>query len=354
MPRFVLRRLARAVSFHYNSSMKRIWLPAAAAALLAAAVLGGCTAQASGEYFALDTICTQQAEGGGAQAAADEVAAMLTRVSNEMSMNPGSDLYAVNAAAPQGAQVSEETADALREALSLAALTDGAFDPTIGAASSLWDISGDPRVPAAQELAAAVKLVGYTGVTMDGMTVTLAKAGMMLDFSGIGKGYAADLAIEIYEKYGVQRALLDLGGNIVVYGTKADGSDFRIGLRDPYGTVNDYFAVVSVRDASIVTSGVYERNFESGGVTYHHLLNPETGYPVENGLLAVTVVCQSSTKADALSTALFVTGLEDGLKLADMLDGVEAVFVTEDREVTVTDGLKEKFEIANESYTLQS
>ena len=316
---------------------------------------GGCTnaAEASGEYYALDTICTQQVIGGDAQAAADEVSAMLTRITNEMSMNEGSDLFAVNAAAPEGVQVCAETAGALQQALAYAALTTGAFDPTIGPVSALWDISGDPRVPSAEELAAAVQLVDYTGVTLNGTTVSLAQSGMMLDLGGIGKGYAADLAAQIYEKHGVQSALLNLGGNIFVYGAKADGSDYRIGLRDPYGDASDYFAVLPVRDTSVVTSGIYERYFESNGVTYHHLFNPQTGYPTDNGLAAVTVVCTNSTEADALSTALFVMGLEKGLAFAQGLAGVEAVFVTTDKMVYATDGVKEIIEIANESYTLQ-
>lgn len=324
------------------------------AAVLFLAACSNNVSTASGEYYALDTICTQQVTSGDAQAAADEVSAMLARITTEMSMNEGSDLYAVNSAAPQGAQVSEETANVLQTALSLAALTNGTFDPTIGPVSSLWDISGTPHVPSADALAAAIKLVDYTGVTIDGTTVALAKPGMMLDFGGIGKGYAADLAAQIYEKYGVQTALLNLGGNVYAYGNKADGSDYRIGLRDPNGADNDYFAIVSVQNTSVVTSGVYERYFESDGVTYHHLFNPETGYPTDNGLAAVSVVCESSTMADALSTALFVMGLEDGLAFAKTLDGVEAAFITTDQKVYVTDGLKGNIEITNESYILQS
>ncbi len=341
----------------YNSGMKRFLL-LITAAILITAIACGCAAakdtQVSGEYFALDTICTQQVAGGSAQTAADEVSAMLIRVTIEMSMNEGSDLYAVNTAAPRGAQVSPETADALQKALSLASLTGGMFNPAIGPVSSLWDISGNPRVPSVDELAEAVKRVDYTGVTIDGTTAKLARQGMMLDLGGIGKGFAADLAAQIYKKHGVKTALLNLGGNIYAYGEKADGSDYRIGLRDPSGRENDYFAVVYVHNTSVVTSGVYERCFESGGVTYHHLFDPKTGYPVENGLTAVTVVCQSSTKADALSTALFVMGLDDGIEFAQSLDDAEAVFVTKDNKVYVTDGLKGSIEITNENFVLQS
>lgn len=351
--RFTSLRVAHAVLFHYNNSMRKFLLCLIAAALL----LAGCSnsvSTVSGEYYALDTICTQQVTGGDARAAADEVGIMLSRITQEMSMNEGSYLYAVNSAAPHGTDVSEETADLLETALTLAADTGGAFDPTIGPVSSLWDISGNPRVPSQDELAAAVSLVDYTGVTVGGTTVTLAQPGMIIDLGGIGKGFAADLAAQIYEKYRVQTALLNLGGNIYAYGANTDGIGYRIGLRDPYGAENDYFAIVSLKNTSVVTSGVYERYFESGGVTYHHLFDPETGYPVSNGLVAVTVVCESSTTADALSTALFVMGLNDGLEFAEALSGVEAAFITEGREVYVTQGLKGNIEITNESYILQS
>jgi len=188
---------------------------------------------------------------------------------------------------------------------------------------------------------------------MDGNSVTL-DSGMMLDLGGIAKGFAADKAVEIYAQYGVTSALLNLGGNIYAYGQKQDGSDFRIGLRDPFGGEGEYAAVVSVHDTSVVTSGVYERYFESNGQTYHHLFDPKTGYPCDNSLQSVTIICTSSTQADALSTALFVMGTEDGMKLAEQLDGVEAVFITDDHQIYVTSGLAESIEITNEAFILNS
>ncbi len=320
-----------------------------------ALLIGACApAEKASETFALDTICTQQVTGRNADVAINDVNQMLTRISKELSTNEGSYIYAVNQGAPQGVAVSDEAAQLVSDALSFAADTNGAFDPAIGALSSLWNISENPRVPSEDEIAAALPLVNFRDVTVDGSTVTLNKSGIQLDLGGIGKGYAADLAVQIYKKYGISNAILNLGGNVYVYGDKGDGSDYRIGLRDPLGSENDYAAIIPAKNTSVVTSGVYERYFESDGKTYHHLLDPKTGYPADNGLLAVTVVCERSTEADALSTALFVMGLKDGLTYAENAQGVEAVFFTDDQGIYVTSGLEDKIEITNEAYTLKS
>ncbi len=318
-------------------------------------LLCSCTpAEKTSETFALDTICTQQVIGINADAAVSEVNENLTRITRELSMNEGSYVYAANHSAPEPAAVSDEAARLIAEALRYADETDGAFDPAIGAISTLWDITGSPRVPSDDEIADALPFTDYHNVTVSGNAVTIAKKGTLLDLGGIAKGYAADLAVQIYQKYGVGSAILNLGGNVCVYGKKTDGSDFRIGLRDPLGAENEYAAIISVSNTSVVTSGVYERFFESGGKTYHHLFDPKTGRPADNGLLAVTVVCESSAKADALSTALFVMGLEKGLVFAEHEDGVEAVFITDDRYVYVTSGLEDNIRITDEAYTLKS
>lgn len=306
------------------------------------------------ESYALNTICKQTVYGDKARQAADDVNAMLTEITNTMSVSEGSEVYAINEAAPNEVRVSQQTADVISAALEIAGETNGAFDPAIGPVTALWDITGDPRVPERDELKGALALVDYKGITIDGTNVSLEKSGMRIDLGGIAKGYAADKAVDIYKSYGIKSALLDLGGNIYAYGKKPDGGDYRIGIRDPLGEPGETAAVVSVSDMSVVTSGVYERFFESGGVKYHHIFDPKTGYPADNGLVSVTVICKSSTRADGLSTALFVMGLDEGLNFSKAQGDVQAVFITEDREIYVTDGLKESVEITNEAYTLKS
>lgn len=336
-------------------SMKNRLIPGIVLMLTSIFFFSACTpVEKTSESFALDTICTQQVRGAKADAAINAVNEMLTRITRELSVNEGSYYYAINEGAQQPVEVSTEAAALVSEALRIADETGGAFDPTIGPVSRLWNISEEPRVPSADEIAAALPLVNYKDVTVEENTVTLAKSGMLLDLGGIAKGLAADLAIQIYEQYGIDSAIVNLGGNVYVYGEREGGGAYRIGLRDPLGAQSHYAAVISVQNTSVVTSGVYERFFESGGKTYHHLFDPKTGYPTDNALLAVTVVCKSSTEADALSTALFVMGLKKGLAFAEQRDGVEAVFFTEDKEIYVTSGLEANVEITNEAYTLKS
>ncbi len=316
-------------------------------------LFGACApAEIKNESFALDTICFQQVRGGNASAAAKEVSVMLERITQEYSMYTGTQLKAINDSAPGTAAVSAEASALIRQALDTAAETGGSFDPTIGAVSILWDMSGS-RIPSDEDIQAALPLVDYQLVVADGNTVMLPKPGMRIDLGGIAKGYAADLAVKIYEKHGVEGALLNLGGNIYAFGARKDGQSWRIGLRDPLGGAGEYAAVVEAKDISVVTSGSYERFFEYGGKVYHHLFDPRTGYPAQSGLLAVTVICKSSMRADALSTAFFVMGLEKGLACAQKMPDVEAVFFA-GTELYVTQGLKESIVIANEAYTLKS
>jgi len=318
-------------------------------------LLGACApVEKTSESFALDTICTQKVKGIKADEAISAVNQMLMRITRELSVNEGSYYYDINAGAPQPIEVSSEAAQLVSDALRMADETHGAFDPTIGPVSVLWNISESPRLPSADEIADALPLVNYQNVWVQGNTVSLAKSGMMLDLGGIAKGYAADLAVDIYRQYGIDTAVLNLGGNVYVYGEKEDGSAYRIGLRNPLGAENEYAAVISVKNTSVVTSGVYERFFESGGKTYHHLFDPNTGYPADNGLLSVTVVCESRTVADAMSTALFVMGLKDGLAFAQQADDIEAVFMTDSQEIYATSGLEEQIEITNEAFTFKS
>lgn len=322
-------------------------------ALCAVMVLGACAPDTqTSESFALDTICTQQVRGGNSQAAIKEVNTMLQRITAEYAVD-GTLIGAVNAAAPNAVYLNDEALTLIDAALQTAAQTAGAFDPTIGPVSRLWDISGDARVPTDTQLGLALPLVDYTRVSIDGNNVSLQQKDMVLDLGGIAKGYAADLAVKIYQEHGVVGALLNLGGNIYAFGTREGGADWRIGLRDPLGYSGEYAVIIPVSNTSVVTSGTYERFFESGGQVYHHLFDPKTGYPAQSGLLAVTVICENSARADALSTAFFVLGLEHGLELARQMGDVEAVFFTEDKQVYVTDGLKESIVIVNEEYILE-
>lgn len=249
----------------------------------------------------------------------------------------GSDVWRINHADGQPVAVSSETARLIETALSYCAIADGGYDITIGAVSERWDFRADePSLPASGQMEEALKTVDYRGVNVDGETVTLTVPGAQLDLGSIAKGYIADRMADLLRGQGVQSAILDLGGNIYVLGGKPDGTDFRVGVQSPFD--DSQLGAVSVKDKSLVTSGVNQRGFTIDGKRYHHLLDPKTGYPIENGLASVTVVTDRSVDGDALSTVLFCLGEEQGMELAARL-GIEAAFVRSDGQIVQTAGM---------------
>jgi len=188
--------------------------------------------------------------------------------------------------------------------------------------------------------------------------VYLRRKGMALDFGAIAKGYAADAAAQIAREANVKRAIFDLGGNIVTLGWREqkEGKEplpWRVGVQNPLGDRGAYIGVLQVHDKSVVTSGVYERFFELDGKRYHHILSTRNGYPVDNGLLAVTIVADHSIDADALATTVFALGYEQGKALIDSIPDIEALFIFDDHSVTITSGLAGIFELTNNTFTMK-
>ena len=272
-------------------------------------------------------------------------------------------------------RVGEDLLDVLERALYFARLSDGAFDPTIGPLTALWGISTDsPRVPSGAEIAAALELVNWRDLSIDrgAGTAFLRRPGMSLDLGSIAKGYAGDEAARIAREAGARRAMIDLGGNIVAVGGRQHRGNaaqrlfsrrvhanlpWRIGVQNPDGARGAHIAILEVYDLSVVTSGVNERYFDApgpGGATrrFHHLLCTRTGFPISNGLLSVTVVAESSTDADALSTTVFAMGYERGRAAIDAMPGVEAIFIFENRSVRVTEGLAGVFRMTVGDFVL--
>ena len=240
---------------------------------------------------------------------------------------PESELYRLNAGTlPQedGAYIlSDPLADLVGQGLSYSELSDGAFDITIGPVSSLWDFtSGTALLPDEEELSQALALVDYRQVSLEGNLLRFGMEGMQLDLGAIAKGYIADRMKDYLIEEGVGSAIIDLGGNILCLGTRPDGALFRIGIQRPFAERSETAAIAQIDGKSVVSSGIYERFFEKEGKLYHHLLNPRTGYPYENGLTSVTILSDLSVDGDGLSTSCFALGLEEGMKLAESLPGV--------------------------------
>jgi thiamine biosynthesis lipoprotein len=254
-------------------------------------------------------------------------------------------------------KVRADLLEVLQTALRYAELSGGAFDPTIGPLVKLWGIGTDSRrIPADDEIAAALELVNWRDLIIDrgNGTAFLRREGMEIDLGGIAKGYAADEAARIAKEGRVRRGIIDLGGNIMALGWRNERGSvpWRIGVQNPFSDRGESLGVLTVHNTSVVTSGVYERFFEAGGKRYHHILSTANGYPADNGLLSVTIVTERSTDADALSTAVFAMGYERGKAMLDSIPGAEAVFVFADRSVKITEGLSGIFTLTNNEFTL--
>ncbi len=230
----------------------------------------------------------------------------------------------------------------LEKGLYYSRLSDGKFDITVEPESSLWDFTADnPEVPGNSQIKAAVKLVDYHNAELKDGKLVLKVPGMGIELGAIAKGFIADHLKEYLEDNGVTSGTINLGGNVLCIGSKADGRPFRIGIQQPFADRNEIVTAINAEDISVVSSGIYERYFMQEEKVYHHILNPSTGYPYDNGLIAVTVVSENSVDGDALSTTCFALGLDKGMKLVDSLDDVCAVFITEDGKLHYSKGFKE-------------
>jgi thiamine biosynthesis lipoprotein len=241
--------------------------------------------------------------------------------------------------------VSEDTFKVVERALEVARLSNGAFDPTIGPLVATWDIGGDnPRLPNQKEISQLLPLINYNDVELDyqNQSIKLAKENMVLDLGGIAKGYAADEVAKVLKEYNVKKAIINLGGNILVMGNKIDNTPWRIGVQNPEAERGGHVVVLDLEDQSLVTSGPYERFFIQDDIIYHHILNPETGYPVSTDLTSVSIVTRESMYADGLSTAVYVLGLKEGLALVESLEDVEAIFIDEQHNLYLSSGIANK------------
>lgn len=243
--------------------------------------------------------------------------------------------------------ISEDLASLLSQGLSITRESDGAFDIAIAPLTSLWDFTAeDPKVPDDAAIQKALPLCSSDGVTIDGQDITLSSDDIQFDVGAIAKGYIADRMKDLLVKKGVKSAIINLGGNVLCIGSKPDGTPFKVGIQKPFADRNETEAVMDITGKSVVSSGIYERCFKQGGKLYHHILNPQTGYPYDNGLISVTIISDQSVDGDALSTTCFALGLEDGLKFAEK-KGVQAVFITEDYELHYTDGFQDEINVTD-------
>ncbi len=279
----------------------------------------------------------------------DAVFAELDRLDALLSVwKPESDVSRINAAAGKApVRVRRETIEILQAAQRVSAWTGGKFDITFGALSDVWkfDHDQDNRVPASAEIIARLPLVDHDRVVVDATagTAFVAGPGMRIHLGAIGKGYAVDRAVATLRAYGLRDFMVQFGGDLYVNGRPGDGP-WRLGIQDPRGQPDDSFAGLELSDATLSTSGDYERFFIQDGARYHHLLDPDTGRPAR-GCRSVTIVAGSAMLADALSTGVFIMGPRDGMALVERLPDVEAVIVSAENEVLISSGLRGRLQV---------
>ena len=253
----------------------------------------------------------------------------------------GSDVWKINHAEGQPVTVSDDTRVILETALELGDASGGRLDVTIAPVVSLWDFTGEnPTLPDKEEVAAAMKNVDYRQIKLDDNVVTI-PAGYSIDLGAIAKGYIADQVAVFLKQKGVHHGLLNFGGNVVVIGDKPDGSPWSVGIQDPDEETGTYLTAIQVIDRSVVTSGIYERGFDLNGVRYHHILDTDNGWPLQNDLASVTIVSESSMLGDALSTSCLALGYEDALALLQHYPEAEALFISRDGVINATEGAAE-------------
>lgn len=251
--------------------------------------------------------------------------------------------------------VNADMFDVIKKGLYYSNLTEGSFDITIGPIVKLWNIGfPEARVPSQAEIDQNLPLIDFSQVVLDEskQTVFLSQPGMKIDLGGIAKGFTADEMVKILKANGVEHAIIDLGGNVYTLGTKVDGSPWKVGIQDPFNPRGQIIGYIPISNKSAVTSGIYERYLEADGKKYHHILDPSTGYPFENEIAGVTIISDASIDGDALSTSVFSKGIEEGLNFVNSLEGIDAIFISKNKEVYITEGIRESFVLDNEEFTL--
>ena len=274
----------------------------------------------------------------------NECFSKVSDIDERMSVNlPESEISRLNmVAGEEKVQVSEDTYKLVEKCKEFSGLSNGLFDISIGAVVEKWKVDGVfARLPSEEELRKAVSLVDYNKIELfSDNYIKLSEKGMAIDLGAAAKGFACDEAVAILKKNGIKQALLDFGGNIYVHGTKLDGSPWRVGIKNPLYDGEGYVCYIEATDKSVVTSGIYERFFTKNDINYHHIINPKTGSPANNGIISATIVSPSSAEADILSTSCFILGVEEAKKLLSTMPDCEGIFITEDKKIHVTSGLK--------------
>ena len=288
----------------------------------------------------------------------EECGSILMDIDNKMSNTiKSSDVSKINKNAGKAyTKVSKDTYYVIKKSIEFSNISNDTFDISVGPLIDLWSIGTDnAKVPNKEEIENILPLVDYSKILLndENLSVKLSEENMKIDLGGIAKGYAADKIYDYLKSENIKSAIINLGGNILTLGSKNNDQPFSIGIQDPTMPRGNSIGNIKVTNKSVVTSGIYERYIEKDNKIYHHMLNPHTGYPFENNLNSVTIVSDESIICDALSTTTFGLGLDNGMKLIESLDNVDAIFITKDKKIYLSSNLKDKFNLTDTSFSIE-
>lgn len=252
--------------------------------------------------------------------------------------------------------VSRDTYVVIKNAIKYSKILEGAFDPTIRPLVKLWNIGAkEESIPERYRIEETQKLVNYNDVILDenNYSVMLKNKKQALDVGGIAKGFAADEVRDIFYKNNIKSALIDLGGNIFALGSKEDNTPWKVGIQNPLKSRGEFIGILSVKNKSVVTSGNYERYFIKDGKRFHHIIDPKTGYPSQSKIISATIISDNSIDGDGLSTGVYILGVDKALKIIEEIEGIDAIFITEDKKVYITSRIREIFILTDEEFSFK-
>lgn len=327
--------------------------------ILGILLLSGCSDNIKNEKvfsdtrFMLGTYITIQIFDHGSDELLDEAFSVLISIENSMSTSiESSDISLLNInAGKKAVQVTKDTAYVLNKAIYYSEISEGIFDISIGPLVNLWSIGhGAFEVPNLDEIKNVLTYIDYTKISIHNGEIYLAE-NMSIDLGAIAKGFAADKVSELLVQNRVNSAIINLGGNIKVLGSKITGDPYNIGIQNPFDTRNEYLGILSIRNKSVVSSGDYERYFEVDGKRYHHIFDKTTGFPVETNVASVSVITPFGIDGDALSTIFFSMDVDEGFRLAKQLGDISLIYVTKDKIVYLSGNIEDNFKLTNSTFS---
>lgn len=308
--------------------------------------------------FLMNTVVTQTIYGNDAAGAIGDIVECIDNLENDKLSwrRRSSEVYSINRINKKNTQIhiSKDMYEYLSKSIYLAMDSEGAYDPTILPITKLWNIEGDnPIVPEAEKVEKKLKKVNYEDLIINPDYSITKLSKVKLDLGAVGKGIACDEALKILQDKNIDGAVIAVGGSILTYGSKPDNSSWQVAIRDPNGDISSVLGIVSLIGTHFVsTSGVYEKFFIVDGVRYHHILDPHTGYPSDNEIVSVSIICNDGLYSDGLSTACLILGYEDSIALLEKYEA-EAIFVTENNDIYLTPGLVDIFSVKAEGYSIK-